>query len=180
MRKKNLIWSTKLHLRPGENTKLSLQNGVGVEVCYHPDVFSSHKKNGSISPNLPQENFQQYTWQQKVPDTEVLQRAKLPSIGAIVMKSQLWWAGHLVRIPDDRMPKKLFYSELKCDKRSLAGQYKRYKDSLKIYLNRCNIATDSWEQVAHDRNLWRRSVHVGTDVYETSRIQGAEANRAQT
>ncbi|KAK7111076.1 hypothetical protein V1264_014854 [Littorina saxatilis] len=33
-------------------------------------------------------------WQDKVPDTEVLARADLPSITTILMQSQLRWAGH--------------------------------------------------------------------------------------
>ena len=34
-------------------------------------------------------------WQDKVPDTEVLQRAECESIHAILLRSQLWWAGHV-------------------------------------------------------------------------------------
>ena len=57
-------------------------------------------------------------WQDKIPDTEVLARANLPSIHTILMQAQLRWAGHVVRIPDHRLPKKLLYGELLQGKRS--------------------------------------------------------------
>jgi len=44
-------------------------------------------------------------WQAKIPDTEVLAMAGLPSIFTILMQSQLRWAGHVVSMPDLRLPK---------------------------------------------------------------------------
>jgi hypothetical protein len=46
-------------------------------------------------------------WQEKIPDTEVLTRADLPSIYTLLMQSQLRWVSHVVRMPDHRLPKKL-------------------------------------------------------------------------
>ncbi|XP_044874489.1 uncharacterized protein LOC123371222, partial [Mauremys mutica] len=68
-------------------------------------------------------------WQDKVPDTEVLSRAGLPSVYTLLMKAQTRWAGHVVRMPDHRIPKQLFYGELSQGKRSHGGQKKRYKDT---------------------------------------------------
>lgn len=39
-------------------------------------------------------------WQEKIPDTEVLIRAGLPSIYTMLMQSQLHRVGHVVRMPD--------------------------------------------------------------------------------
>ena len=100
------------------------------------------------------------TWQDKIPNTEVLQRAEMPSVGELFMKSQLRWTGHVVRMPDDRIPKKIFYGELSEGKRSRGGQRKRYKDSLKATLKQCQIDTESWEEMAEDRTLWRRTIHI--------------------
>ena len=50
-------------------------------------------------------------WQDMVPDTEVLTRAGIPSIHTLLQKAQMRWAGHVTRMPDDRLPKQ-FYGEL--------------------------------------------------------------------
>ena len=74
-------------------------------------------------------------WQNKVPHTEVLQKAKIESVHAFLKRSQLSWAGHVSRMPDERLPKRLLYGELSEGKRFLGGQRKRYKDTLKAFLN---------------------------------------------
>ena len=71
-------------------------------------------------------------WQKHIPNTEVLNRVSLPSIYTILMKSQLRWAGHFIRMKDHRLPKKLLYDELSWGKRSQGGQKKRFKDTLKV------------------------------------------------
>ena len=64
-------------------------------------------------------------WQDMIPDTVVLDRAGIPSINTLLMKSQLRWAGHIVRMPDHRMPKIIFYSEMLYGKHSRGGQKRR-------------------------------------------------------
>ncbi len=44
-------------------------------------------------------------WQDKVPDTEVLSRANQPSVHRLLMRAQVRWAGHVARMPDERIPK---------------------------------------------------------------------------
>jgi hypothetical protein len=51
-------------------------------------------------------------WQDKVPDTEVLEKAKLPSIPTVLKKTQLRWAGHVSRMDDSRLPKQILFGEL--------------------------------------------------------------------
>ena len=63
-------------------------------------------------------------WQDKIPDTEVLTKADLPSIHSVPVKAQLWWAGHVVHMPDYRLPKQLFYGELQTGKRFQGVQKK--------------------------------------------------------
>ena len=70
-------------------------------------------------------------WQDKVPDTEVLHRADMTSIHTLISKNQLRWAGHVVRMDDNRLPKHIFYGELATGKRTTGGQFKRFKDTLK-------------------------------------------------
>ena len=110
-------------------------------------------------------------WQDKVPDTEVLQRAESESIHAILLRSQLWWAGHVQRMDDSRLPKRLLYGELTTGQRSLGRPKKRYKHSLKESLKRCDIPYSTWEASAHDRHAWRSLVTAGVLAFEANRIR---------
>ena len=51
-------------------------------------------------------------WQNKVPDTEVLKKSKMQSVHTLLNLAQLRWTGHVTRIADERLPKKVFYEEL--------------------------------------------------------------------
>ena len=93
-------------------------------------------------------------WQDRIPDTEVLKRAGMQSIHTLLKLAQLRWTGHITRMPDERLPKKILYGELQVGKRSHGGQKKRYKDTLKASLKDFNIPTESWEQIAQDRTKW--------------------------
>ena len=62
--------------------------------------------------------------------------------------AQLRWAGHVIRMPDERLTKKVFYGELQEGKRSQGGQKKRYKDTLKASLNDVDIPMRFGEQTA--------------------------------
>ena len=116
-------------------------------------------------------------WQDKVPDTEVLTRAGLPSIFTVLMRSQLRWAGHVSRMPDHRLPKRLMFGELQHGKRSVGRPKLRFKDTLKASLKAFNISHTGWERVATDRASWRAALRQGADSYEASRKTAAEQRR---
>ena len=119
------------------------------------------------------------SWQEKVPDTEVLTRAGLPTIQTLLMKAQLRWAGHVARMPDHRIPKKLLFGELQDGKRALGAPKKRFKDTLKASLKAFGINPASWEQAAADRSKWRAAVHCGARQHESSRKLAAETRRQE-
>ena len=116
-------------------------------------------------------------WQDKITNNEVLQRAQIDGIEAILMKIQLRWAGHLQRMDDNRIPKQIFYGELASGIRNIGGQKKRYKDTLKQTLKLTNINTDSWHDLAADRTAWRHAVHIGVRSFETNRQEARENKR---
>ena len=86
---------------------------------------------------------------------------------------------HVIRMPDARLPKKVFYGELQEGKRSQGGQKKRYKDTLKASLKDFEIPMGSWEQTAQERSKWRGLINKGAALYEKKRICEAERKRRE-
>ena len=111
-------------------------------------------------------NIMGIRWQDRITNIEVLQRANSISIHTMIQKNQLRWAGHLVRMDDTRLPKRLFYCQLANGKRLPGGQKKRFKDNLKSSLKSFSIDTDTWENTATDRSAWRSTVKKGALHYE--------------
>ena len=72
---------------------------------------------------------------------------------------------------DSQLPKRLLYGELTAGQRSLGRPIKRYKDSLKESLKRCNIPYSTWEASANDRPAWRSLVSAGVLAFEANRIR---------
>ena len=91
-------------------------------------------------------------WQDKIPDTQVLKKAGMQSMHTVLKLAQLRWTGHVIRMPDERLLKEVFYGELQEGKRSQGGQKKRYKDNLKASLKDFDIPIGSWEQTAQGRS----------------------------
>ena len=118
-------------------------------------------------------------WQDKIPDTEVLTKAGMQSMHTVLKLAQLRWTGHVIRMPDARLPKKVFYGELQEGKRSQGGQKKRYKDTLKASLKDFEIPMGSWEQTAQERSKWRGLINKGAALYEKKRICEAERKRKE-
>ncbi|BHF68764.1 hypothetical protein SprV_0301180500 [Sparganum proliferum] len=91
--------------------------------------------------------------QDRIPDTDVLERTGILSIYTMLRQMQLRWSGHLVRMDDERLPKRLFYGDVATGSRRQGGQIRRYKDTLK------------------------RTVKTGAAIYEANRIAAAKAKR---
>ncbi|XP_063970828.1 uncharacterized protein LOC135157816 [Lytechinus pictus] len=115
-------------------------------------------------------------WQYRIPDTgphscKPTQHLHRPD------QSQLRWAGHVARMPDERLPKKPLFGELQEGRRSHGGPKKRFKDTLKESLKSININHDTWEQKAQDSGAWRTAVHKGAEACEANRTVVAVARR---
>ena len=78
-------------------------------------------------------------WDSFTPDTVVLERAKCCSIEQLIIRNQMRWVGHVRRMDDDRLPKKLLYGELVLGKRPQHRPKKRFKDNVKSNLKNLKI-----------------------------------------
>ena len=72
----------------------------------------------------------------------------------VLKLAQLRWTDHVIRMPDERLPKKLFYGELLEGKRFQGGQKKSYKDTHKASPKDFDIPIRSLEQTAQERSKW--------------------------
>ena len=108
--------------------------------------------------------------------TEVLKRAGMRTAHTLLKLAQLGWVGHVTRMPEERLPKKILYGELEMGKSSHGGQKNWYKDTLKDSLKDFNIQTDPWEQIAQERAKWRGLIRRGSSEYEAKKNQ---RNRAE-
>ena len=108
------------------------------------------------------------TWQDKVPNNDVLSRCNCKSMYSIVAERTLRWAGLMQRMPAEMLPKAVFYSELVEGTRPVGRPRKRYKDYLQDTLKKCCINPNNFETLAGDRPAWRQAVRVGTNQYEES------------
>jgi len=64
---------------------------------------------------------------------------------AIIAERQLRWIGHVIRMPENRLPRRVLYGELKEGRRSAGGQHKRFKDCLKATLKKNAIPLTNWK-----------------------------------
>lgn len=162
-------------------TKLKVYRAVVLPsllyACETWTVYSRHAKQLNAFHLRCLRALLRVKWQDKVPDTEVLKRAESESIHAILLRSQLRWAGHVRRMDDSRLPKRLLYGELSTGKRSLGRPKMRYKDTLKVALKHCLIPNSSWERCAENRSAWRSLVSSGVTAFENKRIRDKEQSR---
>ena len=91
------------------------------------------------------------TWKDKVTNKETLGRIGLPSI---LIKKNLLWTGHIMRMSLDRLPKQILYSQLSSGHRQRGRPRLRFKDTTKRNLKLRDIKTDSWTSLSQQRTKW--------------------------
>jgi len=111
-------------------------------------------------------------WWDKIPHVEIRRRAGTTCLETILLRRQLRWLGHVIRMPGNRLPRSLLYSELSCGRRSVGGQKKRFKDHIKWSLSKCGIPFDRIVELAGDREEWRAVCDKGWQPLNQSRIKG--------
>ena len=92
----------------------------------------------------------------------------------VLTQRQLRWLGHTIRIPEERLPRKVLYGELTEGRRHPGGPRKRYKDHLKTTLKKCGIEPTTIENAAADRRAWRSTCRNGLDTLTSTYNDRAE------
>ena len=95
-------------------------------------------------------------WTDKISNIEVLRRAGMPSVEALITKMQLRWTGHVIRMEEENLPKILLYGEFMEGRRNVGRQKLRYKDVIKRHISNAELNMETWEDLAKERQSWRR------------------------
>ena len=83
-------------------------------------------------------------WMDKVTNNEILERTGLPSMEDLLIRKNLRWTGHLMRMSPNRLPKQVLYSQLSSGHRKRGRHRIRFKDAIKRNLNMRDIKIVSW------------------------------------
>ncbi len=118
-------------------------------------------------------------WQDKVPNTEVLECAGMRSMSAILSEKRLRWLGHVRRMGPGRIPRDLLYGELAEGSRLIGRPRLRYKDICKKDMKLSDINIDTWESRAEDRSAWHFVVRQGVQKAEETRIKNLATKRVK-
>ena len=92
----------------------------------------------------------------------------------LLLQRQLCWVGHVIRMPSNRLPRRVLYGELVNGQRLPGGPKLRYMDHIHRILNKCNISTAELEQLSTDRDTWKSACANGLATYNVSADQAAE------
>ncbi|XP_076036516.1 uncharacterized protein LOC143022261 [Oratosquilla oratoria] len=118
-------------------------------------------------------------WQNRVTKLEMLDRAEMASIRAMIIKSLLRWVGCVIRMDDHRLRKQLWYGELSSGKRNTGRPRKSFKDCVKTHLTYTNIPPKKLETEALDRPQWFSITLQAQTVFEDQRRENARKARAR-
>jgi len=101
-------------------------------------------------------------WWHKVTHVETRHRAtEIETAKHMLLRRQLRWIGHVIRMPSNRLPRRLLYGELLNGQRMPGGPKLRYMDHIRRILNKSNIPISDLEKLATDRNTWRSACASG-------------------
>ena len=94
------------------------------------------------------------TWRIK----DILERTGLASREDLLIRKNLRWTGHLMRLSPDRLPKQILYSQPSSGHRKRGRPFLRFKDNIKRNLKLRDIKTNSWTSLTQQRDQWRAVV----------------------
>jgi len=86
---------------------------------------------------------------------ETRNTANIESIEHLVLQRQLRWLAHIIRMPSNRLPRRLLYGELLIGQRPVGRPKLRYSNHIKSVLWKSDIPEADLEQLAADRDSWR-------------------------
>ena len=174
------VWSNPMLT---EKTKMAVYNACVIStLLYGSETWTTYARQERRLNTFHMRSLRRIlgiSWQDKVPNTEVLSRAGLPSMFTLLRQRRLRWLGHVHRMPDGRIPKDLLYGELATGSRHTGRPQLRYRDVVKRDMKAVGIDTETWENLAADRSQWRGAVTKHLKTGEGKLTQAATERRAR-
>nr|KAG5709927.1 hypothetical protein BaRGS_029969 [Batillaria attramentaria] len=100
-----------------ENTKLRIYKACILSTLLYGSeswtTYASQEKQLNTFPLRCLRRLLHIKWQDRVTNTEVLQRAGIPSLFSLLSQRRLKWLGHVRRMEPGRIPKDMLYGELR-------------------------------------------------------------------
>ena len=100
-----------------------------------------------------------HTWKHKISTDKLLARVGLRTIESYINRRQLQWAGHVLRMPFERLPRKMLTCWVASSRPRGCPQF-TYGRGLYKALRRANIEKNSWTALAMDRDKWRGMILI--------------------
>ena len=143
-------------------TKLKVYKAVVLPcLLYSAETYTLYRRHVKRLSNLHQKHLRRIMnikWQDHITNTEVLRRADTLSIDTILLKMQLRWMGHVLRMDDERLPKAILFSQLSVGRRNVGRPRLRYLDCTKRHLKAAAMPLSSgrhWHRNGRDGGkLW--------------------------
>lgn len=172
------LWNTRdLHL----STKLAVYKAAVIPVLlYNCETWMAYRRQIRQLDNFHMRCLRRIagiSWEERLPNTEVLERCRTHGIEAHIVEARQRWAGHVARMGETRIPRMLLFGELKQGTRHVGRPLKRYKDQLKATLKRCQIRPDNFDSLAADRLTWRAVCRGAVSEFEHSRVEELKERR---
>ena len=178
-----------LTTRVWENPKLSTTTKMAVynsciinTLLYGSEAWTTYAKQEQRLNSLHMRYLRRILnikWSNKVPNTEVLARAGLPSMYTLLRQRRLRWLGHVNRMEGGRIPKDVLYGELVSGTRLVGWPKLCYKDICKRDMKALDINTEIWESMLADHSRWRGMLKKQLKMGEEKILNQAEDKRAR-
>ena len=101
-------------------------------------------------------------WQQHIRNEDVLQQAQITTMEIMIASMRLRWFGHVVRMPDERLPKILLDTKPNYGKRKRGRPKKSWEACIKedaaVFTDRPDIDIEQAKELAFDRRHWREMI----------------------
>ena len=100
------------------------------------------------------------------------------SIPELIMEQRLRWLGHVGRMDEERLPKRVLFGELR-KRRPCHGTKKRWRDAARSDVEAIGVG-DRWYELCQDRKEWFRLCSEGMEKVTRQKSTCSANNQPQS